>query len=76
LPIEFGEFAGAKRLRKRREPLEEVTQLPIHCEPIIDMAEVCKQYGVQRFEQRSWKMYSIGPWKLDESRSEEAPMTL
>jgi hypothetical protein len=34
-------------LRKRREPFKEVTQLPIHGEPISDMDEVRKKYGVR-----------------------------
>ena len=50
MPIKFGEFTGAKRLRKGREPFKEVTQLPIHCGPINEMAEVCKKYRVERFE--------------------------
>ena len=44
MPIKFGEFTGAKCLRKRREPFEEVTQLAIHCEPINDLAELRKRY--------------------------------
>ena len=36
LPVEFGEFAGTKRLSKCRESLEEIAQLPVHCEPIRD----------------------------------------
>ena len=49
LPIEFCQLPGAKCLRKRREPLKEVTQLPIHGEPISDMDEVRKKFGVQSF---------------------------
>ena len=49
MPIEFCQFPGAKCLRKGREPFKEVTQLPIHGEPISDMDEVRKKYGVQNF---------------------------
>ena len=49
MPIKFGEFTGAKCLRKRREPFKEVTQLTIHGEPISDMDEVRKKYGGQNF---------------------------
>ena len=49
MPIEFCQFPGAKCLRKGREPFKEVTQLPIHGEPISDVDEVRKKYGVQNF---------------------------
>lgn len=37
MPVEFGEFAGTKRLGKCRESLEEIAQLPVHFEPIRDL---------------------------------------
>ena len=37
MAVEFGEFAGTKRLGKCRESLEEIAQLPVHFEPIRDL---------------------------------------
>lgn len=42
LPVEFGEFAGTKRLSKCRESLEEIAQLPFHGEAIRDLVMGCK----------------------------------
>ena len=55
MPIDFGDLAGAKRLGKRREPLEEVAQFSIHCEPISDVAELRKIYAVPILLVISWK---------------------
>ena len=44
MAVEFGEFAGTKRLGKCRESLEEITQLPLHCEPIRDLVGARKTF--------------------------------